>query len=268
MQSQYSQEVQTGNRFEFGKNWKRFLLTLTEDQIEAATYSLKRFLDIESLQGKTFLDIGSGSGLHSLAARRLGAKVHSFDYDPESVGCTHELKKRYFPENEDWVIEKGSVLDEEYLKKLGQFDVVYSWGVLHHTGRMYKSFDNIFPTVAPTGKLFLAIYNNQGWVSKYWTLVKKIYNKSSVGKFAMISVHAPYLFGLRYLVRAITGRLFIERGMSMWYDMIDWLGGYPFEVAKPEDIFSFFRDRGFVLDELKTCGGRMGCNEFVFHKVQ
>ena len=263
---QYSQEIQTGNRFEFGKNWKRFLSTLTEDQIEAAAYSLKRSLDIESLQGRTFLDIGSGSGLHSLAAKRLGAKVHSFDYDPESVECTHELKKRYFPDNENWVIENGSVLDEDYLKKLGQFDVVYSWGVLHHTGQMYKSFDNIIPTVAPTGKLFLAIYNNQGWVSKYWTLVKKIYNKSSVGKFAMISVHAPYLFGLRYLVRAITGRLFIERGMSMWYDMIDWLGGYPFEIAKPEDIFDFFRDRGFVLDKLKTCGGRMGCNEFVFHK--
>ena len=265
---QYSQDAQTEIRFEFGKNWRRFLLTLTEDQIEAAIFSLKRMLEVESLQGKTFLDIGSGSGLHSLAARRLGAKVHSFDYDPESVGCTHELKKRYFPDNEDWIIEKGSVLDEDYLKNLGQFDIVYAWGVLHHTGRMYESFDNIMPTLAPTGKLFLAIYNNQGWTSKYWTLVKRIYNKSNVGKFSMILVHAPYLFGLRYIVRSITGRLFIERGMSMWYDMIDWLGGYPFEVAKPEDVFSFFRDRGFVLDELKTCGGRMGCNEFVFHKKE
>ena len=79
-------------------------------------------------------------------------------------------------------------------------------------------------------------------------------------------MHAAYLFGLRYIIRAIAGRLFIERGMSMWYDVIDWLGGYPFEVAKPEDVFGFFRDRGFVLEKLKTCGGRMGCNEFMFHR--
>lgn len=54
--------------------------------------------------------------------------------------------------------------------------------------------------------------------------------------------------------------------MSLWYDMIDWLGGYPFEVATPEAIFRFFRDAGFVLEELRTCGGRMGCNEFVFRR--
>lgn len=266
MQSEQKIEVQTGDRFNFGDNWAGFLSTLDEEQIDAAEFSLKRMLRITSLAGKTFLDIGSGSGLFSLAARRLGASVHSFDYDPRSVWCTHKLKQRYFFGDGDWVVEEGSVLDRDYLTNLGKFDIVYAWGVLHHTGRMWESFKNICLCVAPTGKLFIAIYNNQGWVSRYWTLVKKTYNRKKFGRILMISLHAPYLLGLRYLSRVLTGRLSMERGMSIYWDMIDWLGGYPFETAKPEDIFHFFRKSGFVLEELKTCGGRMGCNEFVFQK--
>ena len=266
MQTTHSKEVQSGDRFNFGDNWAGFLSTLDEDQIEAAEISLKRMLRVSSLAGKRFLDIGSGSGLFSLAARRLGAAVHSFDYDPRSVRCTRELKERYFSGDGDWVVEEGSVLDRDYLTKLGKFDIVYAWGVLHHTGRMFESFKNVCLCVAPTGKLFIAIYNNQGGLSRYWTLVKKTYNRNKIGKLMMISLHAPYLFCLRYLLRVLTGRLSMERGMSIYWDMIDWLGGYPFETAKPEDIFHFFRDCGFVLEELKTCGGRLGCNEFVFHK--
>jgi len=82
----------------------------------------------------------------------------------------------------------------------------------------------------------------------------------------VIAVHAPYLFGMRWSVRAVTGRLSLQRGMSLWHDMVDWLGGYPFEVAKPEAVSRFFSERGFELVELKTCGGRMGCNEFVFRR--
>lgn len=52
--------------------------------------------------------------------------------------------------------------------------------------------------------------------------------------------------------------------MSHWHDWIDWVGGYPFEVAKPELIFDFYRDRGFTLHNMTTCGGGGGCNEFVF----
>jgi 2-polyprenyl-3-methyl-5-hydroxy-6-metoxy-1,4-benzoquinol methylase len=108
-------------------------------------------LKVERLDGKSFLDIGSGSGLFSLAARRLGARVHSFDYDQQSVACTAELRRRYFPSAGDWVVERGSALDRDYLARLGTFDVVYSWGVLHHTGDMWRALENVKPLVAERG---------------------------------------------------------------------------------------------------------------------
>jgi len=110
-------------RFAFGENWRRFLSVLTDERIEEATKSLREFLGGDSLVGKTFLDIGSGSGLFSLAARRMEATVTSFDYDPQSVACTQELKRRYFSDDVAWRIEQGSVLDRRYMENLGQFDV-------------------------------------------------------------------------------------------------------------------------------------------------
>jgi 2-polyprenyl-3-methyl-5-hydroxy-6-metoxy-1,4-benzoquinol methylase len=262
--SSHAAEVELGDRFEFGENWARFLSELSEDRIAAAVASLKKMLGVDSLEGKSFLDAGSGSGLFSLAAIRLGARVHSFDFDPGSVQCTRRIKELQCPDCERWVIEAGSVLSEEYMAALGSFDVVYSWGVLHHTGDMARAFANVASRVAPGGSLFVAIYNEQGWVSRYWAWVKRQYNRHRAARPLLIAFHAPYLFGLRWVVRALSGRLAIERGMTIWYDMIDWLGGYPFEVARPETVFLYFRDRGFLLTEMTTCGGRMGCNEFVF----
>ena len=56
--------------------------------------------------------------------------------------------------------------------------------------------------------------------------------------------------------------------MSPWHDIVDWVGGYPFEVAKPEPIFGFYRDRGFRLQALKTCAGGLGCNELLFNHAE
>lgn len=144
-------EISRGDRFAFGENWGRFLNALNDERIAKAENSLKTMLGLERLDGLNFLDVGSGSGLFSLAARRLGAHVVSFDYDPQSVACTQELRRRFFSDDVHWVIEQGSVLDSDYLTQLGQFDVVYSWGVLHHTGAMWQALENVVPLVRGGG---------------------------------------------------------------------------------------------------------------------
>jgi len=260
-------------RFPFGRNWASFLDVLTEARIQEAERSLKEMLGADRVAGAAFLDAGSGSGLFSLAAMRLGARrVHSFDFDPDSVGCARELRRRYFPDAENWTVEQGSVLDPDYMNRLGQWDIVYSWGVLHHTGRMWEALARVIPNVKQPGLLFVSIYNDQGRTSSAWRFIKRLYNTGTIGKASVISVFVPY-FAMRGLtIDLIQGRhpaaryreYRTSRGMSLLHDWNDWLGGYPFEVAKPEEVFDFYRSRGFSLEKLTTCGGRFGCNEFVF----
>lgn len=250
--------------YEFGENWQRFLKVLNSDRIFAAERSLKRMLHVEDLTNLRFLDVGSGSGLFSLAARSLGAYVHSFDYDQDSVACTEALKTRYFPGDNRWVVERGSILDVGYLHQLGKFDVVYAWGVLHHTGAMWEALDNALIPLVDHGKLFIAIYNDQGKMSEYWSQVKRTYTHYPFARPFITCVHIPVLACTRLLPRLLSRRLPSERGMALWYDLKDWLGGYPFEVATPEAIIDFFRERRCTLLDFGPCGDPAGNNEFVF----
>jgi 2-polyprenyl-3-methyl-5-hydroxy-6-metoxy-1,4-benzoquinol methylase len=264
----------SAERFAFGKNWQRFHKYLTEERVVEAEKSLCSMLDVADLAGKTFLDVGCGSGLFSLAAMRLGAKlVHSFDLDLQSVACAQELKRRYYDAVPSWTIQRGSVLDSEFLSKLGQFDIVYSWGVLHHTGDMWQALGNTIPLVGSGGKLFIALYNDQDYLSSAWKAIKERYNRGLVWRLMIIPACGTCLAGACF----IKDVLFLRRsplaryrqykqarGMAYTTDLLDWLGGYPFEVARPDAVFDFFRAKGFELFKLRTVGLGLGNNEFVF----
>ncbi|MEO8019657.1 MAG: class I SAM-dependent methyltransferase [Pseudomonadota bacterium] len=265
------QEIEARQRFSFGENWTRFLRELDDRRINAAVDSLREMLKLDSLAGLRFLDIGSGSGLFSLAARRLGAQVTSFDFDPKSVACAQELRQRYFPRDPQWHIEQGSALDGNFMQSFGEFDVVYSWGVLHHTGSMWLGFENALARVAKHGRLFIAIYNDQGAQSRLWWLVKTFYNRlprwsqSAFVKLVMGTIRA--LMSLRRLFSGSSGAHSVipERGMSDKYDDIDWVGGFPFEFATFELLEAYFRARGFTLLNFKRTTS-WGCNELVFRR--
>ncbi|NNE97797.1 MAG: class I SAM-dependent methyltransferase [Pyrinomonadaceae bacterium] len=277
MARQHSNEVKKGERFEFGRNWSRFLELLNEERILKAEESLSGMLETDTLDGLRFLDIGSGSGLFSLAAKRLGAKVHSFDFDTSSYECTRELKRRFFKNDEDWVVEQGSALDRKYIESLGKFDIVYSWGVLHHTGAMWDGLDNASLAVGNEGLLFVAIYNDTGSQAKRWKVIKKTYCQlPTVLKtpFAILTMIPEETRRMASAIARLKPWEYFEfwknytnsRGMNYWYDIIDWVGGYPYEVAAPDEIFEFYKEKGFELRKLKCGGVGLGCNEFVFRK--
>lgn len=252
--------------FSFGNNWRRFVSNLSEEQIEAAKANLCEFTGRTTLEGETFLDLGSGSGLSSLVAYQLGVgRILSVDIDPFSVESTQIVRGRFASDADHWEIVNHSVLDSEYLHSLGQFSYVYSWGVLHHTGDMWKALDLAKDLVQPGGSLHIALYN---WNkhSKKWHALKRVYNRSPrvVQRAMLLSYHARHI--VKHLVRFKWpfGKAHQpRRGMSIWRDHEDWLGGLPYEYCKPDQVVHALAPHGFQLQRLRTVWSH-GCNEYLF----
>ena len=263
-----------GTRFGFGANWRDFLSKLDETRISEAEASLTHTLGRARLDGVRFCDVGCGSGLFSLAARRLGARVYSFDFDEASVACTAELRTRFFPDDPDWVVASGDVLDELNMSALGTFNVVYAWGVLHHTGDMWRAMTLVAERVAEGGTLWIAIYNDQGWRSSVWRAIKRSYNV--LPRWAQVALLIPAFmrfWGVKSVIDLIRLTPFeswrqyhaSSRGMSAWHDLIDWVGGYPFEVARPTEVIALYERLGFDGGVIVRRKG-IGCNEYMFHR--
>jgi 2-polyprenyl-6-hydroxyphenyl methylase/3-demethylubiquinone-9 3-methyltransferase len=265
-------------RYAFGANWASFVArALNERRVANAVDSLKRLLGSETLEGRTFLDVGCGSGLFSLAACLLGAtRVVSFDYDPNSVETSRSLRARFEIPEERWSIQRGSVLDPAFLATLEPADVLYSWGVLHHTGAMWEAIDAAAGRVKPGGLFALSIYNKVERFpdsSAMWWRIKRFYNRSpgavrALMEWAYVSRYvAVRLVSLRNpFAELADDRGDGKRGMDFWHDMHDWLGGFPYEFATAGEVFGHVHGRlGLTLEALVTCDGNV-CNEFVFRR--
>jgi SAM-dependent methyltransferase len=254
--------------FSFGRNWQKYLSGLTEPTIQLAEKSFVTFTGLSDLRAYTFLDIGCGSGLSSLLAHRLGARrVVSVDIDPNCIACVTSLRRKFANNANTWDALQGSALDRDFLASLGRFSYVYSWGVLHHTGSMWRAVENVIQCVEPGGKLHIALYNEHR-NSARWLKVKRICNRfpRSVLPFLKAS------YGLLVFARLLAGgqspaeytrRYRESRGMSFWRDVEDWLGGLPYEYAKPDHVSDLLSKRGFLLAKLRATD-TVGCNEFLF----
>lgn len=274
----------TQERFAFGKNWEQFLKQFSEERAAIAKKNLLNSLQLPDLNGMTFLDIGSGSGLHSLSAWRAGAeRVVSFDYDVNSVAATTALWKMA-GEPKNWTVCQGSVLDLDFMKKLGQFDIVYSWGVLHHTGAMWQAIRNARIPLAANGTFFIALYSDityrnascEGYPTpEAWLRIKQEYNKATPQqkrrmeytdvwqRFLANSFPHPIRFARACIALYRQIRDYeTSRGMEFWTDIRDWLGGWPMEFVKENECILLCRENlGLECLRINTGSGN---TEFIF----
>jgi SAM-dependent methyltransferase len=258
--------------FDFGRNWEAFSATKVDaHRLQSAAQSLVDLIGAEKVVGRTFLDIGCGSGLFSIAASQLGARrIVGFDVNRTAVDVSRENWQRLQPHLPAGAREPrfctGSVLDDAFLDSIGTFDTVYAWGVLHHTGAMWQAIESATRLVSPEGGTFVLAIYNQHWTSPFWKQVKRLYNRSPAALRPLFHGLFGALIYLGVWAAARQNPLHKERGMDFWYDVIDWLGGYPYEYAHAESLVGFVEALGFGLGCATRPRVPTGCNEFVFRR--
>lgn len=249
--------------FRFGENWAAFSRLIDEERLSKAMQSLVSLFGEGTLQGKSFLDIGCGSGLFSIAAAQLGCSpVVGIDVDPLSVKVSQENAQRFGLSDQAITFRVASVLDEHAMNSLGTYDIVYAWGVLHHTGAMYEAIRAAIRRVKPGGWLLIAIYNRH-WSSRIWKIIKRLYNRvGKMGQNLLIWIFTPIILVAKWLV-TFKNPFKVRRGMDFMYNVVDWLGGYPYEYASVSEITEFLNLLHLKVVEVRPAITPIGCNEFL-----
>lgn len=264
----------SATRFKFGRNWSNYSTLVDESRIRKAEVHLQNRFNLEFFSG-TLLDIGCGSGIFTAAATRLGAHVRAFDFDFESVKTAREVVKLFGVTDKIDAISQGDILSDKWEEVIQKVEYVYCWGVLHHTGSMWKSLAKIADYAKPGCIFVTAIYNDLGEESIKWTKLKKLY-VDWIFLRPILIIYSWYSFWAKQQFRTLlTGKdpfkswreySIDSRGMSAWHDLVDWAGGFPFEVSTPPKLIEFMESRGWRCEEVWSNDG-IGNNEFRFIKL-
>lgn len=258
--------------FAFGKNWSEYAALIDDRRIAEAKKGLLKLFSENDIKGRSFLDIGCGSGLHALCAARLGAsRILAVDLDADSVATTRALLSHHglrIP----WQADILSVFDLN-ANAHGKFDIVYSWGVLHHTGSMWEAIDKAASMTAPRGLLAIALYRKT-YADRFWKIEKRLYSRAP--KFVQNCIQAIYIATFR-LAALATGKSFHQyvadrtsvRGMDFYHDVHDWLGGYPYETVLAPEIDRRLSELGFTAERVFARPMSLGifgsgCDEYVY----
>jgi SAM-dependent methyltransferase len=268
--------VQLGRHYAFGKNWLKYSQTIDSSHVESVTSDLAELLNIGDLKNKSVLDIGCGSGVHDVGFYHLGCRnLTAIDYDLDSIVATEYNLEKFCPDAEFKILQ-GDILSEE-IKLLGTFDIVYSWGVLHHTGNLEAAIDNSASLVADEGFLAIALYRKT-LLCDFWKIEKKVYSRLPrffqrffeliyISTFALGLIMVKKISIVRYIKNYST-----KRGMNFFVDVRDWLGGYPYESISSDELRKLMSSLGFSQvysleghDKIGIFGS--GCDEFLFQKL-
>jgi 2-polyprenyl-3-methyl-5-hydroxy-6-metoxy-1,4-benzoquinol methylase len=252
--------------FSFGRNWQKYLDTMPVEAVDRMVGYVHDW--VPDLAGCRVVDVGSGQGLTSLAVHAAGSELVSFDVDPLSVEATRRLWEAA-GEPASWIITQGSILDPRFIERLGAFDVVISWGVLHHTGSLAEALDAAASLVAPGGRLWIALYHRTRQSSRSLRTKRMYAALPAAGKAIFREAYAgakvvKNLAAYRSLRRL--REYHHERGMSWRRDVEDWLGGLPYEVSSPGEVLSRLRPQGFVLERLQDALSEGGNDVYLFRR--
>jgi SAM-dependent methyltransferase len=254
-------------KFTFGKNWLSFSENaLNAEKINIARSAFSELTDGIDLKGKNFIDIGFGQGLGLYNSQALGANVLGIDLDPDCKNALESTQK-YFPGSSIPKVEIASILNENIQDVLSikKFDIVHSWGVLHHTGNMALAIKNAIKLVDSKGYFIIAIYNRH-WTSPIWTVIKILYRALPGFMQEMALLVFQFLMKFRTDATRDKNDHSTDRGMDLLHDIRDWLGGYPYEYASIEEMETLMKNYGFSIQKVIKTPGWTGCNQFVFKK--
>jgi 2-polyprenyl-6-hydroxyphenyl methylase/3-demethylubiquinone-9 3-methyltransferase len=254
--------------FSFGENWASFLSQADAAAFVRARADIIAWLGEDGVHGKRVLDLGCGSGIHSSCLHALGAReLVSVDLDPASVTTARSLwQSAGTPAS--WRVLQGSALDSGFLAGLGTFDLVYSWGVLHHTGALWQALDHAADATGPGGRLWVTIYTSGPLYPRHLALKQRYNRAGALGKWWLERTHILrcMLGRLRRRQNPFTWNQAKDRGMDTWHDLIDWLGGLPYEVASADEMVRWGRRHGFTLEWIDTAA-EGSCSGYVFARV-